>query len=48
MLSIVFKKQWLDLQGRIWTYPLVAGCFLLADRGYDWCVVVAIFMALDL
>lgn len=48
MLSIVFKKQWLDLQGRLWTYPLVAFCFLLADRGFAWCGVVGAFMALDL
>jgi len=34
MIRTVFKKQWLDMQGRLWTYPLVAFCFaVLSDGG---------------
>ncbi len=52
MIRTVFKKQWLDMQGRLWTYPLVAFCFaVLSDggqRAFTNMAIVAFFLVLDL
>ena len=48
MMTTVFRKQWMDMGGRVWTYPLVAFCLLLTGFRPVLLGVVTGFLALDL
>jgi len=48
LIKTVFKKQWLDMQGRVWTYPVVAFFFNLLSENPIWTGIVAIALAMDL
>ena len=48
MMQTVLKKQWMDMQGRLWTYPLVAFCLTLASDNPVPILVAAAFLAMDL
>jgi hypothetical protein len=48
LIKTVFKKQWLDMQGRVWTYPVVAFFFNVMSENPVWIGFVAIALAMDL
>jgi len=48
LIKTVFKKQWMDMQGRVLTYPVVAFFFNVLSENPVWIGLVAIFLAMDL